>query len=278
MNQLQPENFLTGYLDERLEALTIFLNNTLNFPAEEDVHQMRVEIKKLNALIRMLRFAVEEDLNTKEFGKTLNRIFRSAGKLREDLINNSLAAEYNLDLGTDYHKFIEKKAKKHGGKLNKKLKLFLGWEWDELQKKLTGIARKTNLNILRLSALQFFNAEFDTIEKLYPQKSDEKILHKIRMHLKASGYIISLLSGLNTGKDWEEFYVQLKTTESLIGSWHDRVVFRKFLQKIVQHNSDPIETEQISSVLKKLETDINEAVTVIYQQLSVTVENQMLLR
>jgi len=278
MDQPLPENPLIRYLSERLEALTMFLSNTLNYPTDEDVHQMRVEIKKLNALIRMLDFVVEEDLNTKKFRKTLTCIFRSAGKLREDLINNKLAAEYNLDLGTDYHQLIEKKAEKHGSKLKNKLKLFLGSEWSVLQNKLMDIALKTNLNILGQSALQFLNAEFATIEKLYPQKSEEKILHKIRIHLKASGYIISLLSGLNTGKDWEEFYVQLKTTESLIGSWHDQVVFKKLLQKIVQGSPDPNEINRINSVCLKLKTDINEAVTVIHQQLSMVVKNQTLLR
>jgi len=276
MNQTIIENPLTGYLNERFNTLNTYLFNTINFPAEEDVHQMRVEIKKLNALIRMLESVIEE-FEIKQLRKSLSRIFKAAGKLREDHINTNLAIQYQIDLGTENNNSRKLKEAKHADKLKTRLELFLKSEWEDLQQQLTDLVVRIDPETVEQSALQFLNAEFELINQLYPEKHNGKVLHKIRMHLKASGYIISLISELNSERNWEEFYNQVKTTESLIGTWHDHVGFRQMLLKIEKLNSDTNQKEQINKVLDILEKDTRVTINEIYHQLSSVIENQPVL-
>lgn len=273
MNQVSLENPLTSYLNERFDTLKTYFFNTLKFPAEEDIHQMRVEIKKLNALIRMLEFVADE-VETKKLRKSLSKIFKAAGKLREAQIIENLAVEYQLDLGEDYKLISELKTTKFTEKFNIRLKLFLDSQWDDLQQQLTSIAQQINPKTTEQSASQFLIAEFKTIGQLYPDKHNEKVLHRIRRHLKASGYIISMISSAYP----EEFYIKIKTTESLIGTWHDRIDFRQLLFKLIKRTSDTRKIVQIHKVLKMLEDDINKEVIEIHRQLFMLVENRPVLK
>lgn len=278
MDQPATENPLVNYLNERFSTLKNYMVNTLNAPTDEDIHQLRVEIKKLNALIRMLKLSTHDTNDQQLFRKTLSKIFRSAGKLREDHINIALADEYGVNLGTAYAEKIEKKTNKHSAKLDAKLEHFLGSGWEELQQHMIEIADRTDQDALKILALHFLNEEFNTITNLLPEKENEKVLHKIRMHLKASGYVISMLSGISSGKDLEDFYTLVKTTESMIGSWHDHILFRQLLQKLIYRTTDQHEIKEIESALHVLQGNINHEVGEIYNQLSITLENNFVMR
>lgn len=260
------ENPLAYYLQERLDTLNVYIINILSIPLEEDIHQLRVEIKKLNALLRMCEIA--GDSGAKVLRKSLSKVFKVAGKIRESQILDALADEYMLDLGKEYKQIRTRKEEKQTRKLKLRLELFYKSGWNVLRIKLMDIASEKQPEEVEKSALQFLKSEFDTVMNLHADKHEEKVLHRIRRHLKASGYIISMVSEQEIAADWKEYYEQIKITETRIGDWHDRVDFRNQLIKINDQVSGSTEKDQISKVLMALEENINEAIIDINRHLS----------
>jgi CHAD domain-containing protein len=276
MNLTTSENPFTNYLNEHLNTLRFYILNTLNTPSEEDIHQLRVEVKKINALLRMFE-VVNVDLGDNNLKKSLSKIFKVAGKIREKQIMNGLADAYGLELWKEFEQIRRRKELKQISKLKVRLQSFYQSDWDVLRLKLINIALKKQPEEVEKSALQFLKAEFETILTLHSDKHEEKILHRIRRHLKASGYIISMNSDQDIATGWKEYYEQIKITESLIGDWHDRVDFRNQLLKISEQVSGTTEEDKINSVVQVLEEDINEAITAINRHLSLVLGHHSIL-
>ncbi len=256
---MQADNSLIKYFEERLSILTLHLHNTNLHFKEEDLHQLRVEIKKMRALLRLLDIAVREDYSKKRYEKILRKLFKPGGKLRESQINIAQANEFKFQLADRYKEHLERKDEIHSKKLKQALDQFITSQLNVFENELSAFIEETDPNHLNISIFRFLRQEFETIETLFPDISDHKILHKVRMHLKASGYMVNLAMELYKDESLQTLYDGIKSVEALIGTWHDKIVFIKSLGKFADKELSPAEVHVLNSTADSVNNDIEKS-------------------
>jgi len=219
MKKVKQDNPLITYFTERWAVFTLHLNNTIAHFGEEDLHQLRVEIKKMRALFSLLEGAIPGGFKKKKYEKPLQKLFRPGGKLRETHMNKVLVEAYNLKDPDNYNQFQETLADKHTEKLN----------------------------------------------------------HKVRMHLKSSGYILKFIVELHPHPARKIFYDEVKTTESLIGDWHDKVVFKQSLRAYTNLHSNAWLEADVDIIFKKIAIDLKAAQINISKHLSAIIKNRTIV-
>ena len=209
MDDSKDKNLLLDYYNTRWNVFQNHLVNTKNHLGVEDLHQLRVEIKKMRALIGLLVITFDESFIRKEFEKPLVKIFKPGGKLREIHINKYLAASYNFPFMQEYIVYLDSLATKYIEKLLTRLDQFSDEKMNLFKFKLPELVSSVKIEILINSAHEFLIGEFNNIRDLFSESISDKQIHKIRMHLKAAGYILKLLLDLKPEKSTLIFYQQI---------------------------------------------------------------------
>lgn len=234
-----------------------FENTTLNLGLAasqvEDLHKLRVEIKKQRAFFRFLEELPGGVFNKSEHFHTLAFIFKPGGRLRETHVNMALVKLYRSYSLEGYKQFLVWRNIKQTKKLAKALRQFDLLEFKTLNEEVVSLLDTIDFETIQSKSLAFINSELNTIRLLRPQISSEEDLHQIRTHTKALGYITKILSNLSPQQKLIDLLRMAKPTEKLIGNWHDRVVLRTSLETYVRKNPDA--SDIIEAV--KLITQIN---------------------
>lgn len=235
-----------------------FENTTLNLGLAasqvEDLHKLRVEIKKQRAFFRFLEELPGGVFNKSEHFHTLAFIFKPGGRLRETHVNMALVKLYRSYSLEGYKQFLVWRNIKQTKKLSKALRQFDLLEFKTLNEEVVSLLDTIDFETIQSKSLAFINSELNTIRLLRPQISSEEDLHQIRTHTKALGYITKILSNLSPQQKLIDLLRMAKPTEKLIGNWHDRVVLRTSLETYVRKNpdaSDIIEAEKLITQINR---------------------------
>ena len=84
-------------LEERFSKIYTLLQKIDNHFENNDIHDYRVEIKKLKALIRLFNFTASESI-TCRFPKKLNKIYKALGHLREWQIQEKKSNQLSMKI------------------------------------------------------------------------------------------------------------------------------------------------------------------------------------
>lgn len=252
-------NPLSAYFNERIEVLTTHLNNTRVRLNEEDLHRLRVEIKKMNTLLRLLEVVARDGYEKKKYEKVLLKMFGPGGKLRESQQNIAQATAFGMkDIG-HYRDHLATKNKKQEEKLQAALQQFVTARLDLFRAELENFITHIDQDELNASITRFLNYEFRTIQDLSGEMSDQKTLHNIRRHLKAAGYMLILAIELWNDDKLIPFSNEVKSAETLIGNWHDKVVFVKSLGKYAEQDLSPAQVHVLNDTAQKANREIEVA-------------------
>lgn len=205
----------------------------------ECLHKLRVEVKKLNAFIRLMNFCAgkKQQLNK----KPLDDLFKSAGEIRTAFVHIDLLKKHGLETGdfiTDQQKIISNCTAEFCSKANF-FKTLLRKTHKKIFKKVKSISNK---NVRR-----FFKKQSQKIIAGFAVAPTEDQLHKLRKQLKELLYIFEMLPqklqqaiGLNVD------YINHLQEE--IGNWHDAVATRALLQQA--------QMQQLAQAIDEKQTDL----------------------
>lgn len=235
-----------------------FENTTLNLGLTasqvEDLHKLRVEIKKQRAFFRFLEELPGGVFNKSEHFHILASIFKPGGRLRETHVNQGLLKLYRSYSLEGYKKFLAWRNIKQTKKLAKALRQFDLVEFKTLNREVVKLLETIGFEPVQSKSLAFIKSELNSIKLLRPQISNEEDLHQIRTHTKALGYITKFLNKLSPQQQLIDLLKMAKPTEKLIGNWHDRVVLRISLESYVRKNpdaSDLIEAKKLIAQINR---------------------------
>jgi len=204
---------------------------------EEDIHKMRVEVKKIKAAFHFLQF-FDADLKNNEL-KKLKKIFAGAGELRElQLLEEAI-----------------KKFRSLQNKSAKELLLhYLHEEENKAKKKFDHQFQKAGKEALdNLHKVMLHEKEIDVSDYiLYFQSIVRSIIgqmqntsltteeyHELRKKLKELKYNLSFADE-QSKKIVEETFSEkeLSGLEELVGKWHDQVIIVLRLKEISERKMD----------------------------------------
>jgi CHAD domain-containing protein len=201
------------YSKNRFETLKEVLGKKSGYVIE-DFHDIRVEIKKLNAISRILKFCYRP-FKRRKFIDPYKKLFSCAGKIREAQLESALFEELQLTeslssylknkndrVEKDLNQF-EKMAKITRKKINKHL--------DALEPCFNKITREKIYSFAII-----LNSQISSMISADEWTNEE--IHELRKKLKELLYTINIFQF--TGTDSKA----IDSLQDLVGKWHDKVV------------------------------------------------------
>ena len=223
---------LEQFAEKRFKRLQTFLKSFPGGKEKEELHQIRLEIKKIKAVLRLIHFNDKEFLDHKHF-IPLRTIFRETGKIRDAGLRKELLDQYT-QIHTPFFRspdkalnqfMIELPAHKKAVRKQKKIVL----------KEIKKIKSRTYTLYLHKK-----NKE---LTDMLSERFSQKDLHGMRKLIKEVIYLTSVKT-----KKTKIDPVLIQSAE-LIGNWHDKKILIPWI-----HTHAPKE----KATIKKLQAESNQ--------------------
>jgi CHAD domain-containing protein len=227
------------YHRQRWRHIHAKLKSFIKNKNDDDLHELRVEIKKISALYHFIECYSNHFTSKKEL-TSLQKIFKLTGKVRDYRNGKKLCAEFNT--GYEAFKKDEKNQKRYISKLNHcankhqhKLKV-AQLDANRLLKHLQDHQIKKHLNESKAKLVQILT-----------QNPNGKTLHETRKKIKELYYLAELAQQERRGVLNAADLKKLDALQDHIGQWHD---INKFCQT-VQHYKFPEQEYGLIPVIEK---------------------------
>jgi CHAD domain-containing protein len=246
------ENHLLKYFQLRSNNFWFWFEKTFRDFGVEDLHKLRVEIKKFRSFLRYVEMDDKLAFDKKDHYRLLSTIFKPGGALRETQMNLALLKRHRAFDLPGYQAYLTRRMEKQSVKLKASLDQFDSDLMHELNEVLLHELSLINEAAIMSNASSFINSELATMRKLRRVISNPKDLHQVRTHTKAMGYVARMIYEMYPTKKLESLLLPAKSAEKLIGNWHDRVVFRNSLLRYLKKNPATPEKDKIDRLLKQI--------------------------
>lgn len=214
---------LVSYWKKQKTAIKLLLRIPRKKFSKGKIHLLRVELKKLNALLLMTEFQKKE-FNRKKFYKPFRRLFSLAGKVRELQIEKGILKKFKVEekipgflksldqkIDTAKKKFFKRRNRKLNSKIEKRLKRL----------------NPTIRNLEKTNLPNYLNNLILEIKLILPSgQLEERNGHLLRKKLQTLKYNIESLQSPKTTLPNPAPEELLK----LLGSWHDLVKVNELLK------------------------------------------------
>jgi len=220
----------------------------------EDIHQLRVNMKKLRAFFRLLEFSTNRDFLYKDLNKFFRKIFKIAGSIREAQVNIELLKTYKPSEKTflAFERFVDLDKPVNKEKLGKAIETLNIEEIETINQSFHKFFISRDLTEKKEFSLDFIGVQIDKIKDILANRDDAEKIHRIRIHLKTIKPILYVLTKIPDGKIAESSYLSLKDTEDIIGAWHDQVVLATSLRESISANYDKHYLKEIEILRAKI--------------------------
>jgi len=240
---MKPGKALQQYFKERVIAIEVLLKKSGKKFTKEDFHELRVEIKKLRALIELLAFSTK-NFESKIIFKPVKKIFNQAGKVREIQLEKTSFNRYKEH--SQVKAYLQKlhpkelKAKKNFSAVYKTAPYRLAKMYAHI---IPAIKKVDGRDVKKYTA----GKEKEIKKLLHSKKLKSPQVHELRSMLKEWHYNIKSLD-LKTS---DNAFKNADSLQDLIGKWHDiRMIKRNLAQAAKKQMS--LQTKPILQIRHRL--------------------------
>jgi CHAD domain-containing protein len=235
------------YIKERIKSVSDLLSLFVKDQNLEALHQMRVEVKKANSLLKLQEFNIPKT-KTLYFFRPIKKIFKKAGLIRE--------AQLNLENLESFQIQDEKMKLRLQNIVQKETEHFLsktGDFEDQVNKSLKKTLKRIEA-VQEEKALDFYRFHLNLAAKNLKRKLFINHLHESRKSLKVLIHLHEIPAFGQIG-DLQLNWSYLDLLQDNIGKWHD-LHRTGFWMKRNKANKNSLKT--IQSILKGQLAEIRE--------------------
>ncbi|THB72179.1 MAG: CHAD domain-containing protein [Gammaproteobacteria bacterium] len=252
MDTKQASNDFSEHFVARFENFEQCYSQTLQVFNLENIHDLRVSIKRLRALLSLIELASEKRVDCSQCFILLGPIFKNAGYIRECQVNIFLLKQFDNKVSMFFRDYLIKKQTKAAKKLTNETKEFdielLKKNYQRSEQFLTDSSVK-EINKVALKSVKKRAAK---IKQLKVESGGNLGIHRIRKHIKYIIEILELIVGISDNKQLKQLNKKAKLCANKIGEWHDYQVllasFNRFL------SVKEINNKASRSIIKDIET------------------------
>lgn len=210
------------YFEKRCGVIVACINNFCISKNPEELHKLRVEIKKIKALAELAQNCTKEQHLEKDV-HALKKIFRHAALIRNAHLTIKFIAQHkiiNARFKKEQSAVFETQSALFCSAINKYLALV---------KKLKKTLPK-NLSVIKNDILlKEYKKQFKKLTKHFQSRLPEKEMHTSRKKIKRLLYTYKVLNNPVKKKfNLNEAY--LNKMQTIIGKWHDIIMEINLLQ------------------------------------------------
>lgn len=240
---------LKKYLKNREEVINLLLGKPRRLCTSNTFHDLRVEIKKLNALFELINYCSKDFKRSKTF-KPFKQISKQAGKVRDFQVEETILKKYfSNNLIEGYRQQLKKLRLKEQNEyfslINKKFSESIKKQFHKITPLLRQVTEK--------KVKQYIDENEKKIEKilqhtilLRPQA------HEYRKQLKSLNYNYNILNLWKQNVSHQKKDILLE----LLGKWHDcQVTILNLKNATVSDVINPREAKQLKEIKEKIVSD-----------------------
>lgn len=226
--QSEPESIkilILGYLNKYLNEFKVNLEKAIQDYDADAIHDYRVAVKRIRAIIRALDKSYEEPLFSKKIIQPLREMFKAGGTIRDDQVQIGLVENIEKDYNRSFpliKKFYHKRIKDQRDNFFKTSVDFDFDILDELAREFDDIIDPLDEEYLEINLYNRLNSSMGKLKRIrYDLDTPEK-LHSFRTRFKENGYIAEMLyQSKHSNKVTKAAYSRMKSFGQELGEWHD---------------------------------------------------------
>ena len=219
------KTLIIAYLNKYLEEFRINLEKAIQDYDAEAIHDYRVAVKRIRAVIRVLDKAYDKPLFSKKLILPLREMFKAGGTIRDDQVQIGLVEKIETGYNRSFPLIKKYYRKRISDQRDTFFKTSVDFDFDILEDiilKIEKIIEPLDEEFLENS---LYNRLHRSMEKLklirYDLDTSEK-LHSFRTQFKSNGYVAEMLfQSKHSNKVSKAAYTRIKNFGQELGDWHD---------------------------------------------------------
>jgi CHAD domain-containing protein len=208
---------------------------------EEDIHDFRLELKRLKALIYFMKMFAPASFRVTTFQSNIQMIVKYSGMIRDAQLQ--LRTIENPQISAEaialYRVFLQKEELRLRKWVKGSIDKYNGLHLLEAQEQIKKLYREGKLGKITEQFKRFIVFETIKIKNLNSETPTMENMHEVRKHLKAIGTIGSLLQESKPDKGLKKMLLRVKATESGIGNEHDKFVLAEAIEQFLNKRVKP---------------------------------------
>ena len=258
-DRLMPNNSIPTFkyqsaVEKRLNHLDQLILKINKDFGVKDIHDFRVEVKKLKALLRLLR-SVLKDSSAYRFPRDIDKSYKALGHLRECQIQFEMICSTCQHRGFTLPSRYLEKIKQQTNLCEQKARIALK-NISPIDKKKNRIMGNSPVTLPVNMESRFIRYKLLTVkEKFILASQDDVSLHEMRKRIKDVQYILSLTAEKTTAFSGGLAFKTVRNASRMLGEFHDFAVALDQLErelKVPPYSMQENETLQSISQIWRL--------------------------
>ena len=184
----------------------------------------------------LLEEVSEGNWKKKEHFALFSALFKATGAVRESQVNLLILERYNVSYLSTYAEHLSELQKKAEKLFYKEMNKFSFDRLEELNNTLFQEVKTQSNTMTMEQLLSFILVKTRKVYRLRKKLPNNRILHKIRINLKAVSEILTITNDLNTNAVLDDFLNSIKWFNEQIGDWHDFEILLKSIKNFIKSN------------------------------------------
>jgi len=202
------------------------------------IHDLRVAIKRLNAVFDLLERMFPDQLIGHVTQGGLHELFRLSGRMRDAQVQQQLVADLSQTLNAgfnEYQYYLKNAEKKAVGKFQKYIQGYdAKVDLVAKQEMISSLLGSTDGNAVKLHIFSLVGELLATARNMHSEQESDEHLHEIRRKLKHCLYLLLVFSKKDDAfPDLKTILKTLNKANKLLGDWHDRLIAMQTLEKFI---------------------------------------------
>ena len=240
------------YYNKQLASFRRHLRSTLKNGTVEDVHKLRVSIKKLKTQWSFMEAATHGQWKSRPCLELFGKLFRVAGKLRETQVNLHAIGPFGAAGLAPYSASLQRSQKYARKRLIGCIQDFDRKKFESLNRQLRCAVGAVSDEAVPGEAVSFAVKKTKKVLALSEQLPDIRKLHKIRIHQKAVLEILTMLRKLSPKLPVEPLQLQIKALNTQIGNWHDTSELTASVERCRARNAGRKDMQKLENFMTRL--------------------------
>ncbi len=245
--EYQIDEFLFRFYRKRTASFLVNIYKAGITGASKDIHRARLDVKKILAIVDLLRIVRAKSDKDPEFEKIFKKLYRASGRIREIQVNMLLMtrAEFaGFDM-TLFNNYLLMQEKKMTIEFLKEIRKFNEQKLSRIEKRIKKEVSKITSSTLQKKTKRYIHSKIKLIQELLETGDGEENVHKVRQHIKELSTVLSLVFAIKASDNLEMVINRLNKSEMMIGDWHDRVILADSMRNFLEQSTNYSESQMI---------------------------------
>ncbi len=234
------------------------LEQSLKTMDEKTIHNLRVAIKRINAVVEYLGEGDFMDFSNNLYFLEMKHLFKTAGNLRELQINQEILKDYPLPRNKNFgifKSYLNALLDLRQQQFTERMEKYSLEHHEEFVHEIRNAMSQIPREDLRNQTFNYIKSRIRKTENYMNHDSFVQYLHEVRKLIKQIRFVLEMAREASMDLDQIQLSVEhIMEVEKILGRWHDQDVLIGYIREFINENEQLDQAHQ--AVCKEVIKDI----------------------